>query len=397
MKPLAMSCVVLGLVLTPGPANALMTPLSDGRFTSAIVEMLGMRQDLEEHPSAPFAFFNSFLDAVVENPDPEGTGYCQATAFQNSQFHPTLAQASGTAGGYIQGASGLYSAASISGFRFRLDSCVQYTLDVWIEPGTVPEACQFLLVSHPSYLRYHDVQAGELHVTGRLSPGDYLIEGRSSFTTGDESFEGGTYAYVFQVFPCAGTLIAGHPVGVAVPCGTDAQFTVTPQGGAGALTYQWRRNGVPLANSSHISGATSAQLTVHAPCHPDSGYYDVLVSDGTNTEPSQPAKLTVTATSGVGPGLAVAAPMQIALAGPSPFLTQTTFRYSSPGAQPATIAIYDISGARIRTLAERVTSTMGVVAWDGRTHDGARAPAGIYYARIESAAASGACRVVKLN
>ena len=79
------------------------------------------------------------------------------------------------------------------------------------------------------------------------------------------------------------------------------------------------------------------------------------------------------------------------------FTPHTALRSSAPDAQPATTSIHDITGARIRTLAERVVGGVGVVTWDGRSSTGARAPAGVYYARIESTAGTGACRLVKLN
>lgn len=379
------------------PASALLNPVSDYRFTETMVNAFGLSDWKQGPPSAPFSYFDSVINSIIENPDPNGAGSCQANAFQNSQFHPTLIQASGGSSGYWSISPGNYSAGSIAGFRFRLDTCVQYSLDVWLEPGTLPEALQLLLEASPSRVNYHDFASGEHHVTGRLSPGEYRIEGRSSGGSFQESFDGGTYAYFFQVSPCPGTLIAGQPASVTIPPNTNAVFTVTPQSPSASWTYQWRRNGGALANSSHISGATSTQLTVNAASAADSGYYDVVVNDGPISEPSTPAKLTIIATTGVEPELAALTPLQIGLAGPSPFTGQTTLRYSAPHAQPAIITIHDITGARIHTLAERVVGASGVVAWDGRTSAGARAPAGVYYARIESASGRATCRLVKLN
>lgn len=59
------------------------------------------------------------------------------------------------------------------------------------------------------------------------------------------------------------------------PAGGTATLTVTATGTG--LTYQWRKNGVPIQNGGDISGATTATLTIN-PLNPaDVGIYSVVV------------------------------------------------------------------------------------------------------------------------
>jgi hypothetical protein len=63
--------------------------------------------------------------------------------------------------------------------------------------------------------------------------------------------------------------------------------------GFGPVTYQWRRNGVPLSDGGPISGATTATLTIDPVAFTDAGSYDVLVSDSCTDGASNAATLSV--------------------------------------------------------------------------------------------------------
>jgi len=87
--------------------------------------------------------------------------------------------------------------------------------------------------------------------------------------------------------------IRGYVDGGAAGCGSALPvFTQTPTSqvasegnpitftsavsSVGAGTYQWRRNGTPLANNARISGATSPQLRIQPVIPGDSGNYTML-------------------------------------------------------------------------------------------------------------------------
>jgi hypothetical protein len=59
------------------------------------------------------------------------------------------------------------------------------------------------------------------------------------------------------------------------------------------LSYQWRKDGVNLADDGRISGATTPNLLIQPARLPDSGAYDVVVSNNWGSITSQPASLTV--------------------------------------------------------------------------------------------------------
>jgi hypothetical protein len=173
-------------------------------------------------------------------------------------------------------------------------------------------------------------------------------------------------------------------------------FTVVPTSPGPGLTYQWRRDGTPLVDGGRVSGAGTPSLSIANVCDPDAGWYDVLVSDGTVLEASRIARLLLSGTSAVEPGPRVPSGVVLEAAGPNPFTGRTSFRYAAPRTGRVSLAIHDLTGARIRSLVEGSAAAQGVVECDGRTQAGARAPAGIYFARLESGHTRASLRVVRL-
>jgi len=67
---------------------------------------------------------------------------------------------------------------------------------------------------------------------------------------------------------------------------------------------------------------------------------------------------------------------------PNPFNPRTTVSFTLSESGPVTLAIYDLSGARVDLLADRVYSAgTHAVSWDGRGANGLPLPSGIYMAR----------------
>ena len=84
------------------------------------------------------------------------------------------------------------------------------------------------------------------------------------------------------------------PSGLDLCAGADAVFSVVAAGQP-TLTYQWRQDGIPLANGGRISGADTDTLTISATIPTDAGDYDVVVTDGVGQSITSPAAtLTVT-------------------------------------------------------------------------------------------------------
>lgn len=82
--------------------------------------------------------------------------------------------------------------------------------------------------------------------------------------------------------------ITAHPQSVAVTAGAVASFAVGASGG-GALSFQWRKDGV------NLSGATSSTLSIASTQESNAGVYDVVVSNSAGSVTSLQAVLTVNA------------------------------------------------------------------------------------------------------
>jgi hypothetical protein len=73
---------------------------------------------------------------------------------------------------------------------------------------------------------------------------------------------------------------------------TPAQWTARARG-VGTLSYQWRRDGVPLTDGGSISGAQTSTLTIDPVAFADMAVYDVLVTDDCGSAGSNAAFLSV--------------------------------------------------------------------------------------------------------
>jgi hypothetical protein len=87
----------------------------------------------------------------------------------------------------------------------------------------------------------------------------------------------------------APAIITGQPAAQFVRCGQTATFTVVA---SGATAFSWRRNGTPLVNGGHYSGADTATLTVIASTVVEAGSYDCIVT-GACAVTSNSAALTI--------------------------------------------------------------------------------------------------------
>lgn len=79
------------------------------------------------------------------------------------------------------------------------------------------------------------------------------------------------------------------------------------------------------------------------------------------------------------PGLAPA--KLVVSSHPNPFQASTTFRLELTGNRPVEIAIYDLAGRRVTSLAETEPG-LHEIRWDGRDHTGRPVPDGVYLYRV---------------
>ncbi len=89
--------------------------------------------------------------------------------------------------------------------------------------------------------------------------------------------------------------IGTQPQGTSVSAGATVGFECEASAFGQTVAYQWRRNGVNLANQAgHIAGATGPALTITGVTSADAGTYTCLTTTGCGTELSNGAVLSVT-------------------------------------------------------------------------------------------------------
>jgi predicted outer membrane repeat protein len=85
---------------------------------------------------------------------------------------------------------------------------------------------------------------------------------------------------------CRPPTVTTHPQSQAICVGDPVTFTVVADGAA-PLSYQWRKNSVSIV------GATSDSYTIPSVAAADAANYDVVVTNNSGTDTSNPATLTV--------------------------------------------------------------------------------------------------------
>jgi hypothetical protein len=95
-----------------------------------------------------------------------------------------------------------------------------------------------------------------------------------------------------------------------------------------------------------------------------------------------------------------AAPLASRLQGarPAPFRERTTLTFDLAAAGEARLEVFDVRGARVRTLAEgRWNAGRHTVTWSGEDDRGRALPPGVYLARLQSNAGNSHLKLVKIE
>ncbi len=161
---------------------------------------------------------------------------------------------------------------------------------------SVGQAVSFRVVATGSALTYQwlrngvavaGASASTLSIASAQAADSAVYVVRVSGPTGSKDSEAAT----LTVHPVnVGSIpISARPLSQSVNSGQSVTFSVTASGTG--LTYQWLRNGVPVA------GATNASYTIASAQVGDAGTYTVRITSGANTE-TPSAKLVVDASAG---------------------------------------------------------------------------------------------------
>ncbi|HET9233550.1 MAG TPA: T9SS type A sorting domain-containing protein [Candidatus Eisenbacteria bacterium] len=398
-RVLLASLTSLCLLFLPDSSSATWIHLAIERYVQAEATYMGVT----DGPFTLDANFAGFFDETAEGyveykepceDDPEGcfVGSSSSAAHQLSNFVPDGVTFSGQTGGTLYGIpDGSYSFDNLFHVRFKLLTIHRYELYWQVDPGdwvNTQLTRGYIRLQGPNFLTFEEVTSGALSDSGFLAPGEYVLEARSwGDRTGEESWQGAVFGGWFTCTPDTTTTLPYQPSDLTIGVGGTATFTVGTTCGTGTPSYQWRRNLVPLTNGGRISGANGPTLTIQNAGPSDAGAYDVIVTCGGSARPSRLAQLAVvTTTTGVEangefvgpvPALSVRAPA------PNPFLSSTSIAYEASHPVRVTAIVYDARGAKVRTLLDDVATGSGIIRWSGETSLGRRAPAGVYFLRVE--------------
>lgn len=386
MRSLVKPLVTCALLIAAPAAWAQMIPLGENRGTWVTVNYAGLTSDVVRSPSFPFLHWEDFNHVQVDNPDIMTGGSCVGFAWQVSELVGQGMNASGTANGdwQLPELNPYYRAYSTAEFEFQIAAATSYSLDAWVDaggPADEPAVVRLYQVAGAGILDVHKIESGTLYARRRLAPGRYFLRGQALARGSAEFSYGGTYSYVMTCSQVTNPFILDYPRDTTVTTGGTATFSVTTHPLAAAYTFQWRRNGVDLVDGSHVSGVHTSTLTIANATPADTGWYEVTVTEGGTEEPSTLARLDVTSTSAA-PVPAMSSGLTLELAGANPTRGAVALRYTVARRERVDIAVYDVTGARVRRLHESEALGSGTLTWDGRDDAGRDVPAGLYFVRL---------------
>ena len=159
--------------------------------------------------------------------------------------------------------------------------------------------------------------------------------------------------------------------------GEIGRIQIHANGSILGVTFPW--------GTTSVSGWLSGPISLV--CGPDGAlWYNTY-------DPGDIHRVAYQPPAGVEPGLRA---FELAPAMPNPFSSRTTMVFSLASAGRADLALFDLSGRRVRTLATgELAAGPHSASWDGLGDDGRPAPAGLYFARLDTPAGSVTQRVVR--
>lgn len=166
----------------------------------------------------------------------------------------------------------------------------------------------------------------------------------------------------------AGPTITSQPVGETAALGATVTFSVAATA-SGPITYQWRKNGLALADGGKVTGATSATLQLANVAASDAGDYSVVVTNAAIEVNSAPATLSIGAAPSISAGPAsqtvsagAAATFTVTAQGTAPLSYQWNFGGTPiSGATNATLVLSSVSSAVAGSYTVTVTNGFGNV------------------------------------
>ncbi len=401
---MCLAAVLLSLAPTPVSADVVLAPWGGNIAFFGTQAKAGPVEDIDSQSVPGAAQWSSTLTSVAYDPASGAFGSSSMilqTSFSNSAF-----DCASSAVGTTNASGGTTRCGSLAFVYFAVERTQSLESIAQLALGTLGSSRSLAFVANfmNKDLAMVNLVTGEgtTNVSTRLSPGVYAFYYQNDYR--DESADGTSNQLSAHVgfADVPNPLIQQHPQSQSAPAGGPAAFSVGASGvatrdpGVLTLSYQWRHDYQPLSDGGRISGAHTAQLHLTGVVAADSGIYDCVVTQGTITEPSSAAKLTVTGVVGA-PAPLAASGLELGAPSPSPFRSSTRVRFTLAREARVTLDVIDLAGRRVRTLLHDEPHAAGArtVEWDGRDGSGDALRSGLYFVRLRAGSEQCVRRVVR--
>ena len=227
----------------------------------------------------------------------------------------------------------------------------------------------------PSYQWSRDGQPipGAANATLFLDDVDFADQGSYAVTVSNEAGEVVAPSAQLTVTSLTPAFLV-QPEPMEVREGESATFTASIVG-LDPLTYQWSRNGVPLADDDRISGSTTDSLFISRAELSDSGTYVLTATNPGGDVQSQPVALTVVVSTAADDLAGLPTEFALDQNYPNPFNPTTSIRYALPRQERVRLEVYNTLGQRVRVLVDAVQSA----GWHTAMLDGSTLASGAYF------------------
>ncbi|NNE09082.1 MAG: M20/M25/M40 family metallo-hydrolase [Gemmatimonadetes bacterium] len=374
-------------------------------YKVSAVDTNGTESAQSEYARGRVASLDQGVLLVEESEDGTGQPHSPADVLSDGYYATVLANTTHDVFDYD-------SAAAADGLT--LSDIGAYSSVIWVsddrdrEVAGVPVQAQFLGGNLALLKEYLDVGGNVLLIGWRLSggvdpiypgtyaPGDVLYDYFGVADVGTASPQGGRYFY-------GATGALGYP-DVTV----DTAKTRTPWGGK-LPDADYLTTVAPGAETIYTFLSDPPDSAFHgAPVavRNDGGAYRTVFVDFPLYHLLMPGAQDLVETAldwfatstGVGGGSASAARFAIR-AEPNPLGAHgTTLRFALPQRSDVDLAIYSVSGRRVRSLARGARAAgIHAVNWDGRNESGERVSSGIYFYRIDAGGQKATGKIVLLR
>lgn len=206
-----------------------------------------------------------------------------------------------------------------------------------------------------------------------------------------------------------GAVATGWPAGGRILAGPSASPSLTRDGSGGVVAVldkasEFKGEVLRIRSDGTSPPGWSTPIVVE---WPNGTFAEPVVGDGTGGAllgwiqygASPESRIRLQRVSGdalVAPEWDGSPRLSVGGAMPNPVTGPATLRFALPGAGPVSLALFDPSGRRVRTIVDGTVLSAGqhALRWDTRDDDGRALPAGLYFLRLDAGAVSASGRLV---